>query len=175
MEQEKEDKEDLLDDSRERRRFEHRRKELKEIDWTKRANEWYRGCMIWETIQQEEERSDLFNELAEGSKRNEKLMEKLLKTLKTLNGEEEETDREGTEEKRSSDGGKEQRMKEMESREGATKKKREKTITAKLDKPPQPLRTTLADIEESWQREKQERRKTKERKQSTSHRRRNSA
>ena len=128
-----------------------------------------------ETIKQEEERGDRFNELEEGSKSNEKLMGNLLKTLKTLIGEEEETGRDGTEEKRSNDGGKEQRMKEKESRESETKKKREETITAKLDKPPQPLRTTLTDIEESWQRGKQERRKTKERKQSTRHRRRNSA
>ena len=48
MEQEKEGKEELLDDSREGRRLEHRRKELKEIEeWKKRANERYRGCMIW--------------------------------------------------------------------------------------------------------------------------------
>ena len=151
MEKHKEAKDDLFEDSRERRRFEQRRKELKEIEeWTKQTNEWHGRCMIWKETKQEEETSVRFRELEEGSKRNEKLMAKLLKTLKILNGEEGETGREDTKEKWSSEGGGEKdRTKRKERRESETNKKREEIKTACLDKPPQPLRITLADIAES--------------------------
>ena len=73
---------------REGRWFEHRRLVMERAEeWTKQANEWYRRHMIREEIIREEEWSACVKELGEGSRRNEKLIAKLSRKLKILNGE----------------------------------------------------------------------------------------
>lgn len=58
-------------------------------EWTTKADEWYARYTAREDITQEEKRDALFRELDEGSRRNKKLMAKLTRKLKTINGERE--------------------------------------------------------------------------------------
>ena len=92
MEKQK-DENGFAEDRRERRWFEHRRLAMgRAEEWTKQANEWYRRHMIREEIIQDEEWSARVKELDEGSRRNEKLIAKLSRKLKILNGEKVETE-----------------------------------------------------------------------------------
>ena len=91
-------------------------------------------------------------------------MAKLLRKLKIINGEKEDTEEEEISE---------EEMKEQR-KQNRKEKKRRKSITEKLKRPPEPIRHTLADIEQSWKWEKQERREKWRRTQCAGGKRRNS-